>query len=66
MTHKNIIKILAGASKILRNSTAIIKNSSANFIEKNVVKEKYVTREEHEQLKNLVLKLQQEASSNKP
>lgn len=62
MTNKNIIRILAGASKIARNSEEIIKNSSANFIEKNVVKGKYVEREEYEQLKKLVLRLQQKIS----
>lgn len=65
MSQENIIKLLAGANKIARESTNIIKESSVNFIEKTVIKGKYVSREEHEQLKQLVLKMQEEIDSLK-
>lgn len=65
MTQENIIKLLAGANKIARESTNIIKESGANFIEKSVIKGNYVSREEHEQLKQLVLKIQEEIDSLK-
>lgn len=65
MTQENIIKLLAGANKIARESTNIIKESGANFIEKSVIKGNYVSREEHEQLKQLVLKMQEEINSLK-
>jgi len=65
MTQENIIKLLAGANKIARESANIIKESGANFIEKSVIKGNYVSREEHEQLKQLVLKLQEEINSLK-
>jgi hypothetical protein len=65
MTQENIIKLLAGVNKIARESTNIIKVSGANFIEKSIIKGNYVSREEHEQLKQLVLKMQEEISSLK-
>ena len=60
MTQENIIKLLAGANRIARESGNIIKESGANFVEKSVIKGNYVSREEHEQLKQLVLKMQSE------
>lgn len=65
MTQENIIKLLAGANKIARESSNIIKESGANFVEKTVIKGNYVSREEHEQLKQLVLKMQNEINSLK-
>ncbi|MDP5110667.1 MAG: hypothetical protein NWP47_04725 [Rickettsiaceae bacterium] len=65
MTQENIIKLLAGVNKIARESTNIIKESGANFVEKSIIKGNYVSREEHEQLKQLVLKMQEEISSLK-
>jgi hypothetical protein len=65
MKHENILKLLAGTSKIARESGNIIKESSANFIEKSVIKGNYVSREEYEQLKRLVVKLQKEVDSLK-
>ena len=57
MTQENIIKILAGANKIARESTNIIQEKSAKFVEENIIRGHYVLRQEHEQLKNLVEKL---------
>lgn len=65
MTQENIIKLLAGANKIARESSNIIKESGANFVEKTVIKGNYVSREEHEQLKQLVLKIQDEINTLK-
>ncbi len=65
MTQENIIKLLAGANKIARESSDIIKESGANFLEKTVIKGNYISREEHEQLKQLVLKMQDEINSLK-
>jgi hypothetical protein len=60
MTQESIIRILAGANKVARQSKEVIKASSANYIEQNIIKGQYVTREEYEQLQKLVLKLKQE------
>ena len=65
MTQENIIKLLAGANKIARQSSNIIKESGADFIEKTVIKGNYVSREEHEQLKQLVLKMMAEINTLK-
>lgn len=65
MTQENIIKLLAGVNKIARESTNIVKESGANFIEKSIIKGNYVSREEHEQLKQIVLKMQEDISSLK-
>jgi hypothetical protein len=63
MTQENIIKILAGASKMARESGEIIRSSSAKCIEETIIKGKYVSREEYEQLKKLVTKLEKEIFS---
>ena len=60
MSQENIIRALAGANKIARQSIDSIKESSADYIEQNIVKGKYVTREEYEQLQKLVMKLEKE------
>ncbi len=60
MSQDSILKLFAGASQAIRQSTETIANNGADFIEKNVIKGKYVTREEYEQLKRIVLKLEQE------
>lgn len=65
MSQKNIINLLSGASKVAKESGNILKKSSANFIEEAVIKGNYVSREEHEQLKQLVLSLQKEISELK-
>lgn len=59
MIQKNIIKLLTGANKIARESKNLIRESSIDFIEKSVIKGNYVSREEHEQLKNLVFTIQE-------
>jgi len=65
MTQENIIKILAGANKIARESGELIKETSANFVEDSIIKGNYVSREEYEQLKTLVLNIQNELNSLK-
>ena len=65
MSQETALKILAGASMIARKSSEALKNSGANYIEENVVKGKYVSREEYEQLQKLVMKLQEELNALK-
>ncbi len=65
MTQENVLKMLAGASAVARKSAEAIKSSGANYIEKNVIKGQYVTREEYEQLHKLVMKLQKELDAIK-
>lgn len=65
MTQESIIKLLAGANKIARESSSVIKESGASFVENSIIKGNYVSREEHEQLKSMVLKMQNELDSLK-
>ena len=65
MAQKNFIQILTGANKIVRKSCEIVKESSANYIEQNILKGKYATREEYQQLQKLTMKLQQELAELK-
>jgi hypothetical protein len=60
MKQENIIQILAGVNKIARQSTKAIKESSADYLEQEIIKGKYVTRQEYEQLQKLVIKLEKE------
>lgn len=60
MKQKNIIQMLTGVNKLARKSKEIVKKSSADYIEDNVMRGKYVLREEYQQLQKLVFKLQQE------
>jgi hypothetical protein len=63
MKQQDIFKILAGASQVAKNSGKIIASSSTNFIEQNIIKGKYVSREEHEELKRVVLNLEQKLAA---
>ena len=65
MTQKNIIKMISGINMLARKSAEIVKSSSADYIEKNVINGKYVSYKEHEQLRKLVLQLQKEISDMK-
>lgn len=65
MSQDKFFQLLTGAGQVLKQSGDMIANNSAEFIEKNVIKGKYVTREEYDQLKKMVLKLEQEFNSFK-
>jgi hypothetical protein len=65
MTKENLLKIITGANKVARKSAEILKDSGSNYIEEHIVKGKYVTREEYDQLHKLVLKLQKEIAELK-
>lgn len=56
----HIITLLSGANKIARKSAETLKDASADYIEDNIIKGNYVTRQEYEQLQKLVIKLQDE------
>jgi hypothetical protein len=60
MTHEKVIKLLAGATMAARNTSQIISEKSAGYIEDNILKGNYVSREEFNQLKSLVIKLEKQ------
>jgi BMFP domain-containing protein YqiC len=57
MNQDQLLKILAGAGKILQESTDNVKNSVAGLIEANIMHGKYVQREEYDALYKLTLGL---------
>ncbi|MBN8511535.1 MAG: hypothetical protein J0L79_00700 [Rickettsiales bacterium] len=65
MSQEKVIKLLAGAAKIAKESRKIIKTTGSQFIENNVIKGNYVTREEFDQLRNLVIKLEKELQNHR-
>lgn len=60
--------MLTGANMIASKSSETIKASGANYLEQKIIKGRYVSIEEFQQLQKLVQKLQQEISElkNKP
>jgi hypothetical protein len=60
MTQEKIIKFLAGATMAARNTSQIVSEKSTSYIEDNFLKGNYVSREEFNQLKNLVIKLEKQ------
>jgi len=65
MNPEHFLKLITGTNKILRESSNVIKESAINYIEKSLINGRYVSREEHEQLKSLVLKMQKELENIK-
>lgn len=60
MSQAEILKLIAGASTVARNTSKIVSHKTAEIIEENIIKGKYVSREEYNLLKNLVVKLQKD------
>ena len=58
MIQNNIVKILGGAKALVRESKNIMVSRGSKYIEENVLQGNYVSREEHEILKKLVLNLE--------
>ncbi|KAF8818976.1 hypothetical protein [Rickettsia endosymbiont of Cardiosporidium cionae] len=55
--NKNIFKILRGTGSIINQGNEIIKKTCNEYLELNLIKGNYVTREEFNQLRNSFLKL---------
>jgi BMFP domain-containing protein YqiC len=60
MNQENVLKILAGARIMARKASKDLSEKSKDYIEQNIIKGNYVTREEFEQLKKLTLKIEKE------
>lgn len=65
MNQEKIFQLFAGASQAIKQSGEIIASNGADFIENKVIKGNYVTRAEYNQLRQVVLKLEQEILSLK-
>lgn len=60
MQSNNFLKVVLGASNILQKTASNITSQCSNLIEHKIVKGNYITREEFEAMKSLVVKLQNE------
>lgn len=60
MNINNIFKIVLGASAIAKQASNNIINKTHNLVEDKIFKGNYVTREEFENLKQLVMKLEKD------
>lgn len=60
MKYQTVLKLITGVNRIVRESKEILKDTSTNFIEKSIIKGKYVSREEYEQLRQVIFKMQDE------
>lgn len=62
MITRNIIKILTGAAAVYSQANSNLVEKGSNFVEDNLLRGKYVSREEFEQLKYIVTQLQQQVT----
>ncbi|MCZ6902065.1 MAG: hypothetical protein O7C59_11655 [Rickettsia endosymbiont of Ixodes persulcatus] len=60
MKTNDIIKVAVGASSVAQKTLNSIADKSCGIIEDKILKGNYVTREEFEKLKTLVIKLKKE------
>ena len=63
MNQESILKILAGGAKVIKKASENLKNKSSEYVREAVLKNEFVTRDEHQQLKAMVLKLSEEIKS---
>ena len=62
MQLNEILKLLAGASLVVQTSAKHILETGHSLFEDHIIQGKYVSREEFDNLKNLVLELRQQLS----
>ena len=60
MDKDGIIKILAGATMVAKKTSKNLKEKSSEYIKEKILQNEFVTREEYNQLRQLVLKLSEE------
>ena len=64
MFDKKLLTIFAGATQQLQNSKKYLVKTCQDTIEEKILRDKYVTREEYEVLKNMVMELQNKIKDN--
>ncbi len=65
MTQEKVIKILAGGRMAAKQASETIKTKSMEYIKDNILTNEFVTREEHEALRKLVVKLAEDMKNLK-
>jgi hypothetical protein len=63
MDQESVIRILAGGAMALKKTSENLKGKSSEYIKEKVLNNEFVTRDEYNQLRNLVLKLSEEIKS---
>ena len=58
MSQDKLFKMLSGAGAALNNAKNLIKQNTSQYFEETIGKGKYVSREEFDKLKKLVMKQQ--------
>lgn len=65
MQSNNFLKLVLGTGNIIQKAAQNAANQCSSIIENKVIKGNYITREEFEAMKSLVIKLQNELSELK-
>ena len=60
MNQESIIKVLAGATMAAKKTSESFKEKRSEYIKEKILQNEFVTREEYNQLRQLVLKLSEE------
>ncbi len=60
MNKEDIIKVFAGAAMVAKKTSKNLKEKSSEYIKEKFLENEFVTREEYNQLRQLVLKLSEE------
>ena len=60
MNQESIIKVLDGATMVAKKTSESLKEKSSEYIKEKILQNEFVTREEYNQLRQLVLKLSEE------
>ncbi len=63
MDQESVIKILASGVMVAKKTSENLKDKGSEYIRENILKNEFVTRNEYDQLRNLVLKLSEEIKS---
>ena len=63
MNQENVIRILTGGALALKKTSENLKEKSSEYIKEKVLNNEFVTRDEYNQLRNLVLNLSEEIKS---
>ncbi len=63
MSLNSIVKILSSANKVACNITQNFVNKGQSLVEDHIIKQKYVSREEFENLQQVVIKLENKLNS---
>jgi hypothetical protein len=65
MNQEHLMKVLTTGAKIAKQTSKNMRAKSAEYIKDNILGNEFVTRQEYEQLRQLVLKMSEEIKAIK-